>query len=63
MSRSTDTIELPISSDTGLIIPGRIVETPDGIGYARSLRQSARMNDRTLVVRQTVEVERPRLEV
>ena len=63
MSRSTDTIELPISSDTGLIIPGRIVETPDGIGYARSNRQSARMNDRTLVVRQTVEVERPRMEV
>lgn len=62
-NRSVDTIELPISSDTGLIIPGRVIETPDGIGYARSLRKSARMSGRTLVVRQTIEVERPRLEV
>ena len=58
-----DIIELPISSDTGLIIPGQVIETPDGIGYARSLRQSARMSGRALVVRQTIEVERPRLEV
>ena len=63
VSRSMDTIDLPISSDTGLIIPGQVIETPDGIGYARSLRQSARMSGRALVVRQTIEVERPRLEV
>jgi len=60
MDKSIDTLELPISADTGLILPGRIIQTSDGIGYSRSLRQSARINDRKLVVRQSIELERQR---
>jgi hypothetical protein len=63
LSRSTDSIELPINADTGLIRPGRIIETVRGIGYGRGLRASATVDkDRRLTVRQVIEVERPLLE-
>ena len=63
LSRSTDSIELPINADTGLIRPGRIIETARGIGYGRGLRASATVDkERRLTVRQVIEVERPLLE-
>lgn len=59
LTRSIDTIELPISSDTGLILPGNIIEVPDGKAYPRGVRVSATLNDRKLVIRQSIEIERP----
>jgi len=60
LARSMDSIELPISIDTGLILPGQVVQTPDGKGYSRRLRVSAQVgNDRKLVIRQSIEIERP----
>jgi len=60
LSVSLDTIELPISRDTGLILPGSTLQTPDGKGYCRSLKVASSMSqDRKLTVRQTIEMERP----
>lgn len=58
LTRSIDTIELPISSDTGLILPGNIIEVPDGKAYPRGLRASATLSDRKMVIRQSIEIER-----
>lgn len=61
LNRSLDTIELPISStDTGLILPGMILDIPDGKSYARGFKATAQKNsDHKLVVRQSIEIERP----
>lgn len=59
MDRSTDTIELPISADTGLILPGNVLSIPDGKAYSRGFKATAQMSDRKLVVRQTIDIERP----
>ena len=59
MDRSTDTIELPISADTGLILPGNVLSVPDGKAYARSFKATAQMSNSKLVVRQTIDIERP----
>ena len=62
MDRSTDTIELPISADTGLILPGNVLSVPDGKAYARSFKATAQVgSDKKLVVRQSIEIERPLL--
>lgn len=53
-----DTIEMPISSDTGLILPGTMI-VADGLrGITRSLRVGASSQDRGLTVRQQLTVER-----
>ncbi|MFM5576891.1 hypothetical protein ACET8O_20250 [Aeromonas veronii] len=58
--RTTHEIELPVSSDTGLILPGMIAETSKGRGYTRSLRLSAKVDgDSKLVTRQQITIERP----
>lgn len=63
LSRSTDSIEMPINADTGLILPGQMIQTPSGRGYSRGLRASASVNnDRKLIVRQAIEIERPLVE-
>jgi hypothetical protein len=63
LSRSTDSIEMPINADTGLILPGQMIQTPSGRGYSRGLRASASVsNDRKLTVRQAIEIERPLVE-
>lgn len=61
LNRSLDTIELPISStDTGLILPGMILDIPDGKSYARGFKATAQKNsDHKMVVRQSIEIERP----
>lgn len=60
MDRSTDTIELPINADTGLILPGNVLSIPDGQAYARGFKASAQISgDKKLVVRQTIDIERP----
>ncbi len=61
MDRCTDTIELPISADTGLILPGNVLSVPDGKAYARSFKATAQMSNSKLVVRQSIEIERPLL--
>lgn len=60
MDRSIDIIELPISADTGLILPGNVLSIPDGKAYARGFKASAQVgNDNKLVIRQSIEIERP----
>jgi len=54
---------MPINADTGLILPGQMIQTPSGRGYSRGLRASASVNnDRKLTVRQAIEIERPLVE-
>lgn len=53
-----DTIEMPISNDTGLILPGTMIMADDMRGMARSLRVNANSQGRSLVVRQQLTVER-----
>ena len=56
---NTDTLQMPISSDTGLVTPGLVVETDSGIGYARGIKVSASVNNnRAVSVNQQVEVDR-----
>lgn len=58
--RTTHEIELPVSSDTGLILPGMIAETSSGRGYTRGLRLSAKVDSASrLVTRQQITIERP----
>lgn len=58
--RTDDDIELPLSDDTGLILPGMLASTPDGKGYVRGLRISASRSEQgALTVRQTITLERP----
>lgn len=63
MPSSMDTIELPLSSDTGLILPGTTISIPAGIGTGHGVKVSAsRDSTNRLVVSQTLEVERILLE-
>lgn len=59
MPFSSDTLQMPISVDTGLVAPGLVVETTSGIGYSRGLKVSASTNtSRAISVTQTVEIDR-----
>ncbi|MGB5854273.1 MAG: hypothetical protein WBH20_03270 [Oceanisphaera sp.] len=53
-----DTIEMPISSETGLILPGTMLIADGMRGIARSLRVDASNQGNGLVVRQQLTVER-----
>ncbi|BBG85348.1 hypothetical protein AHGSH82_024930 [Aeromonas hydrophila] len=58
MPRRTQTIELPLSSDTGLILPGALLAVDSWKGYNRGVRVSAGVQGRAMTVRQQLSVER-----
>ncbi|WP_421211633.1 hypothetical protein [Aeromonas sp. 600479] len=58
MPRRTQTIELPLSADTGLILPGALLAVDGWKGYNRGVRVSAAMQNRAMTVRQQLSVER-----
>ncbi|QHB83246.1 hypothetical protein GIS01_14300 [Aeromonas veronii] len=58
MPRRTQTIELPLSADTGLILPGALLAVDGWKGYNRGVRVSAALQNRAMTVRQQLSVER-----
>lgn len=58
MPKRTQTIELPLSSDTGLILPGALLAVDNWKGYNRGVRVSAGVQGRAMTVRQQLSVER-----
>ncbi|MBP4066660.1 hypothetical protein J9893_06610 [Aeromonas sp. MaB10011B] len=58
MPKRRQTIELPLSSDTGLILPGALLAVDGWRGFNRSVRVSAELQDRAMKVRQQLSVER-----
>ncbi|MGL5217021.1 MAG: hypothetical protein ACRC8R_18150 [Aeromonas hydrophila] len=58
MPRRTQTIELPLSADTGLILPGALLAVDGWKGYNRGVRVSAALQNRAMTVRQQLNVER-----
>ncbi|MFQ2487289.1 hypothetical protein ACK31S_04610 [Aeromonas caviae] len=58
MPRRTQTIELPLSSDTGLILPGALIAVDGWKGFNRGVRVAAGMQGRAMTVRQQLSVER-----
>lgn len=58
MPKRTQTIELPLSSDTGLILPGALLAVESWKGYNRGVRVSAGVQGRAMTVRQQLSVER-----
>ncbi|MFM5278159.1 hypothetical protein [Aeromonas caviae] len=58
MPKRTQTIELPLSADTGLILPGALLAVDGWKGYNRGVRVSAALQNRAITVRQQLSVER-----
>ncbi|MFE8710063.1 hypothetical protein [Aeromonas allosaccharophila] len=58
MPKRTQTIELPLSADTGLILPGALLAVDGWKGYNRGVRVSAALQNRAMRVRQQLSVER-----
>ena len=58
LPRRTQTIELPLSADTGLILPGALLAVDGWKGYNRGVRVSASLQNRAMTVRQQLSVER-----
>lgn len=58
MPRRIQTIELPLSSDTGLILPGALLAVDSWKGYNRGVRVSAALQNKAMTVRQQLSVER-----
>lgn len=58
MPKRTQTIELPLSADTGLILPGALLAVDGWKGYNRGVRVSAALQNKAMTVRQQLSVER-----
>ncbi|WP_253852756.1 hypothetical protein [Aeromonas sp. CA23] len=58
MPQRTQTIELPLSADTGLILPGALLAVDGWKGYNRGVRVSAALQNKAMTVRQQLSVER-----
>ncbi|MFM5726739.1 hypothetical protein ACET8R_09135 [Aeromonas veronii] len=58
MPKRTQTIELPLSANTGLILPGALLAVDGWKGYNRGVRVSAALQNRAMTVRQQLSVER-----
>ncbi|WP_378080463.1 hypothetical protein ACFU5E_14755 [Aeromonas bestiarum] len=58
MPKRTQTIELPLSADTGLILPGALLVVDGWKGYNRGVRVSAALQNKAMTVRQQLSVER-----
>ena len=57
MPKRTQTIELPLSDDTGLILPGALLAVDGWKGYNRGVRVSAALQNKAMTVRQQLSVE------
>jgi len=58
MPKRTQTIELPLSADTGLILPGALLAVDGWKSYNRGVRVSAALQNKAMTVRQQLSVER-----
>ncbi|HBL04966.1 MAG TPA: hypothetical protein DDZ61_20675, partial [Aeromonas salmonicida] len=58
MPKRTQAIELPLSDDTGLILPGALLAVDGWKGYNRGVRVSAALQNKAMTVRQQLSVER-----
>lgn len=58
MPKRTQTIQLPLSADTGLILPGALLAVDGWKGYNRGVRVSAELQNKAMTVRQQLTVER-----
>ncbi|MGY4015251.1 hypothetical protein [Aeromonas molluscorum] len=58
LPRRTHSIELPLSADTGLILPGVVLAVDNWKGFNRGVRVSAAMQGPAMTVRQQLSVER-----
>ncbi|MDD9308378.1 hypothetical protein V6S06_13955 [Aeromonas hydrophila] len=58
MPKRIQTIELPLSADTGLILPGALLAVDGWKGYNRGVRVSATLQDKAMTIRQQLSVER-----
>ncbi|MFM5717783.1 hypothetical protein [Aeromonas caviae] len=58
MPKRTQTIQLPLSADTGLILPGALLAVDGWKGYNRGVRVSAELQNKAMTVRQQLSVER-----
>jgi hypothetical protein len=58
MPRRTQTIQLPLSADMGLILPGALLAVDGWKGYNRGVRVSAELQNKAMTVRQQLSVER-----
>ncbi|MND48469.1 hypothetical protein D3C80_393910 [compost metagenome] len=58
MPRRTQTIQLPLSADTGLILPGALLAVDGWKGFNRGVRVAAELQGRAMTVRQQLSVER-----
>lgn len=58
MPKRTQSIELPLSNDTGLILPGALLAVDGWKGFNRGVRVSAALQNKAMTVRQQLSVER-----
>lgn len=58
MPKRTQTIQLPLSADMGLILPGALLAVDGWKGYNRGVRVSAELQNKAMTVRQQLSVER-----
>ncbi|WP_429112365.1 hypothetical protein [Aeromonas rivipollensis] len=58
MPRRTQTIQLPLSADTGLILPGALLAVDGWKGFNRGVRVAVELQGRAMTVRQQLSVER-----
>ncbi|MCS3766946.1 hypothetical protein HNP12_000994 [Aeromonas hydrophila] len=58
MPKRTQTIALPLSADTGLILPGALLAVDGWKGFNRGVRVAVELQDRAMTVRQQLSVER-----
>ncbi|MGU5738822.1 hypothetical protein [Aeromonas caviae] len=58
LPKRTQTIQLPLSADTGLILPGALLAVDGWKGYNRGVRVSAELQNKAMTVRQQLSVER-----
>ncbi|MBL0653316.1 hypothetical protein JD524_01515 [Aeromonas caviae] len=58
MPKRTQTIQLPLSADTGLILPGALLAVDGWKGYNRGVRVSVELQNKAMTVRQQLTVER-----
>ncbi|MFM4861026.1 hypothetical protein E4186_13775 [Aeromonas media] len=58
MPRRTQTIQLPLSADTGLILPGALLAVDGWKGFNRGVRVAVELEGRAMTVRQQLSVER-----
>lgn len=58
-ARTIQEVEMGISNDTGLILPGKLLHTSKGRGYSRAFKATAKVDqNQRLTIRQVISIER-----